>query len=207
MLHDLMRASAIAVLIAASPSALAQAEPPQNSSPEALASPQREMEAEKAMQTPSGKAGKEEPASHAPTEPPLSTMVLLNGVLNVPGALRDTDTTPSKYSAQNAADDKLITLAYTFKTLPDDQRQAIYQALQDQPPVAMLNAPVGTALPFTVATRVVPDRLAARVPATQGYHYAVSDNRVLLISPATRAVVGVFTGTGHATTGKGHGVH
>ncbi|MGE0035390.1 MAG: hypothetical protein AB7S93_07115 [Xanthobacteraceae bacterium] len=202
MLHDLMRASSIALLIAASPAARAQAEPPQGSPPKSLSSPGREAEAEKAMQTPPGKAGKEEPSSHTPTAPPVNTIVLMNGVLAVPGAPRDTDTTPSKYSAQNAADDKLITLAYTFKTLPNDQRQAIYQALEDQPPVTGLNTQIGTALPFTVATQVVPDRLVARVPATQGFHFAVSGERVLLIAPANRVVVGVFTGDGDATTGR-----
>jgi hypothetical protein len=165
------------------------------------------MQADKAMQTPSGKAGKEEPGSHAPSVPATDTMVLVNGALAVPGAPQDTDTVPAKYSAQNAANDKLITLAYTFKALPNDQRQAIYQDLKDEQPVASLNARIGTVLPVTVATRIVPDRLTAKVPATQGYHFAVSDKRVVLISPASRAVVGVFTGTGDSTTGRGDTAH
>ena len=33
---------------------------------------------------------------------------------------------PSKFSAKNAADDKLIVLAYTLKLLTDEQRRAIY---------------------------------------------------------------------------------
>jgi hypothetical protein len=203
-----MRASAIAVLVAvAGPSAWAQSEPLQGSSPESLSSPQQELNADKAMQRPSGKAGKEEPSSHAPTVPPHDTIVLMNGVLAVPGAPQETETTPSKYSARNAADDKLITLAYTFKTLPNDQRQAIYQALEGQSPVASLKARIGTVLPFTVATRAVPEKLAARIPATEGYHFAVSDNRVLLISPVHRVVVGVFTGTDDATTGKRDTAH
>ena len=65
--------------------------------------------------------------------PPNDTVVFVNGTLAVPGAPQHTDTVPAKYSPQNAADDKLITLAYTFKALPDDQRQAIYQALKDEP--------------------------------------------------------------------------
>jgi len=208
MLHDFIRASAVAVLVASSPAAWSQAEPPQGSPSQSLTSPRQEdprqeEAADKAMQTIPGKAGKEEPSSHMPTVPPANTMVLDKGTLTVPGAPQDTDTTPSKYSAQNAADDRLITLAYTFKTLPNDQRQAIYQALENEAPVANLNAKIGTALPFTVATQVVPDRLTTKVPATQGYHFAVSDRRVLLISPAHRVVVGVFTGTGDATTGKG----
>jgi hypothetical protein len=49
------------------------------------------------------------------------------------GAPADSDTVPAKFSAKNAADDKLITVAYTFKKWTDEQRRAIYQALKDQP--------------------------------------------------------------------------
>jgi hypothetical protein len=139
--------------------------------------------------------------------PPINTVVFENGALAVPGAPQDTDTVPSKYSARNAADDKLVTLAYTFKALPNDQRQAIYQALKDKAPVANLNAEIGTALPFTIRTEAVPDQLASQIPATQGYQFAVSDNRVLLIAPMNRAVVGVFNGSGDVTTGRGGSVH
>ncbi len=204
MLHRFMRASSIFLLVAAfSAEAWSQAEPAPGSPARSLSSPRQEVEADKAMKTPSGKAGREEPSSHTPTVPPNDTMVFVNGTLAVPGAPQDTDTAPAKYSAKNAADDKLITLAYTFKMLPNDQRQAVFQALKDEPPVANLNAEIGTVLAFAIATQVVPDRLAAKVPVTQGYYFAVSDNRVLLIEPANRAVVGVFTGTGEATTGKG----
>lgn len=205
MVNALIRASSIVLAVAAGPTmAWSQAAPTQGTTGESLGSPRQEMQADKAMQTPSGKAGKEEPGSHAPSVPATDTMVLVNGALAVPGARQDTDTTPAKYSAQNAADDKLITLAYTFKALPNDQRQAVFQALKDEPPAEGLDAQIGTALPVTVATRIVPDQLASKVPATEGYHFAVSDNRVLLISPASRVVVGVFTGTGDAaTTGKG----
>ena len=158
------------------------------------------------MKRPSGKLGTEEPSSHTPTVPPPETAVLVNGALAVPGASADTDTVPAKFSARNSADDKLITLAYTFKTLPNDQRQAIYQALKAQPAAAYApssQAQVGEVLPFSLDTTAIPAKLAAEVPATKGYQYIVAGNRVLLIAPAGRAVVGVFTGTGDATTGVG----
>jgi hypothetical protein len=40
--------------------------------------------------------------------------------------------------------------------------------------------------------RPVPDDVVARVLQTKDYRYAVADNRVLLVSPVTRYVVGVF---------------
>jgi hypothetical protein len=88
---------------------------------------QQQPQQENAQQTPSGKAGEEEPSSHAPSAQPQQNAAFVNGALAVPGAPANTDTVPAKYSQKNAADDELITTAYTFKTLSDDERRAIYQ--------------------------------------------------------------------------------
>jgi hypothetical protein len=63
-----------------------------------------------------------------PNASPPANAAFVNGALAVPGAPANTDTVPAKFSAKNAADDKLITITYTFKTLTDDDRGAIYQA-------------------------------------------------------------------------------
>src|SRR5258708_12623214 len=119
-----------------------------------------------------------------------SNAVFVNGALAVPGAPANTDTVPAKFSAKNAADDKLIIIAYTFKTLSDEERRAIYQALKDQP-AAAFNADVGTELPPGVELHPVPNEVAARVPQTPGYRYVVAHERVLLVG-TNRIVVGVF---------------
>jgi hypothetical protein len=164
------------------------------------AEPQQQQD--KAQQTPSGKAGKEEPSSHAPTEKPLQDPVLVNGALAVPGAPTDTDTVPAKFSDKNAANDKLVTVAYTFKTLTDEQRRAIYQALKDQPAGSAFNAEVGVVLPPSVELNAMPDEVARRVPQTKGCRYAVANNRVLLVSSA-RVVVGVFPDAKGMEAGEG----
>jgi hypothetical protein len=102
----------------------------------------------------------------------------------------NTDTVPAKFSAKNAADDKLVTIAYTFKTLTDDERRAIYQALKDQPASAF-NGDVGIEVPPGIELRPVPNEVAARVPQTKGYRYAVANDRVLLVG-TSRIVAGVF---------------
>src|SRR5260221_10579170 len=102
----------------------------------------------------------------------------------------NTDTVPAKFSVKNAADDKLIIIAYTFKTLSDEERRAIYQALKGQP-AAAFNADVGTELPPGVELHPVPNEVAARVPQTRGYRYVVANDRVLLVG-TSRIVVGVF---------------
>jgi hypothetical protein len=115
----------------------------------------------------------------------------VNGALAVPGAPANTDTVPAKFSQKNAADDALITVAYTFKTLSDDQRHAIYDALKGQPSASAAKADVGTELPPSVELRPVPDQLAAQVPQTKDYRYAVTQDRVLLVG-TSRIVAGVF---------------
>ena len=160
--------------------------------PPPAAAGQQQMQQERAQQTPSGKTGTEEPSSHAPSPQNAPQDVFVNGALAVPGAPAESDTVPAKFSARNAADDQLITVAYTFKTLTADQRRSIYQALKDQPAGLAFNAEIGTELPLAVDLRAVPDQLIASVPQTRDYRYTVADNRVLLVSPTTRIVVGVF---------------
>src|SRR6266851_4811626 len=105
-----------------------------------------------------------------------SNAVFVNGALAVPGAPANTDTVPAKFSAKNAADDKLIIIAYTFKTLTDEQRRAI-------------------------ELRPVPDEVAARMPQTRDYRYVVANGRVLLVG-TSRIVVGVF-GDANAPVSEG----
>jgi hypothetical protein len=165
--------------------AVAQQPPP-------AAEPQQQQQQEKALQTESGKMGKEEPSSHAPSQKPTDNSVFVNGALAVPGAPANTDTVPSKFSEKNAADDKLSTAAYTFKLLTGEQRTAIYTGLKGQTAGPAFNADIGIELPPSVELRPVPDDVVARVLQTKDYRYAVADNRVLLVSPVTRYVVGVF---------------
>lgn len=201
MRSHLLQTSAIALALLGG-AAIAAAQQP---SPPADARQQsQQSQQEKAQQTPSGKAGTEEPSSNAPTVKPRDDAVLVDGALAVPGAPADTDTVPAKFSEKNAAADKLITVAYTFKALTDEQRLAIYQALKDQPAGPAFNADVGVQVPFAIELRAVPNEVIARVPQTEGYQYAVASDRVLLVSPLNRIVVGVFSDKGPAASeGRG----
>ena len=170
--------------------------------PSPSADPQQRSQQENWQHTDSGKAGKEEPSSHAPAENPPQNAVFVNGALAVPGAPANSDTVPAKFSKKNAADDRLVTVAYTFKNLSDEERRAIYQALKDQPAGRAFNADVGVELPTTVELKPMPDEVAQRVPQTKDYRYAVADNRVLLVSP-TRVVVAAFPDARGIEAGEG----
>ena len=136
----------------------------------------------------------------SPNASPPANVVFVNGALAVPGAPANNDTVPAKFSAKNAADDELITIAYTFKTLTDDERRAIYQSLKDQPAGSAFDADIGTKVPPGIELRPVPDEVAARVPQTRDYRYAVAKDRVLLVG-TSRIVVGVFA---DAPVSEGH---
>ena len=184
MRRELLWASALALVFAGSAGLAAAQQPPTDA--------QQRSQQENAQQTPSGKMGKEEPSSHASTTAqPQPNAAFVNGALAVEGAAANTDTVPAKYSQKNAADDELITTAYTFKTLGDDERRAIYEALKGQPARSAFNADIGTELPPEIELRAVPDDLAARVPQTKDYQYALAHDRVLLVG-TSRVVAGVF---------------
>src|SRR5262249_59085124 len=109
-----------------------------------------------------------EPSSHAAETQPQPNAAFVNGALAVPGAPTDTDTVPAKFSQKNAADDELITIGYTFKTLTGDQRRAIYEALKGQPTGSAFNADVGSnCRPLSSCRQSPPNsRRACRKPAT-----------------------------------------
>jgi len=154
---------------------------------------QKQSEQARKEQTPVSQIGKEETTPRAKTAEPQHGAVLVDGVLAVPGAATDTDTTPSKLSEKKAADDRLVTLAYTLKLLSREERSAIYRALKGQPGGRALKADIGTKLPLGMELRPVPDDLIVRVPQTKGYDYTVAGDTVILVAPLTRAVVGVFS--------------
>jgi hypothetical protein len=155
--------------------------------------PQQRTQQENWQHTPSGKMGKEEPSSHAPSANPLMNAPLVNGSLAVPGAPQNTDTVPAKFSEKNAADDRLPTIAYTFESLNPDQRRAIYAGVKNRVPAGPVALSVGTQVPAQIELLPVPEDVAARVPQTRGYQYIVASNDVLLVSPLMRVVVGAFS--------------
>ena len=175
--------------------------PAQQPSPPADA--QQQSQQEKAQQTQSGKTGTVEPSALAPTDKPPANAVFFNGALAVPDAPANSQTVPAKFSAQNAADDRLVILAYTFKMLSEEERGAIYQALKDQPAGQAFNADIGVELPPAVELHPMPAEVANRVPQTKDYRYAISDNRVLLVAPINRVVVGVFPDAKAIEAGEG----
>lgn len=138
--------------------------------------------------------------SSEPAKPPDAN-VLVNGALAVPGAPADVDTVPSKFSARNAASDKLPITAFRLKGLSDDQRREIAQTLRGQPDLALGPADVadtyvvGSEIPSRVALQAlapVPEALAAKFPGLRGAGFMRAGAKLVLVDLDESLVIGVL---------------
>jgi hypothetical protein len=110
----------------------------------------------------------------------------------VPGTSRDGETAPSKFSDRNAEADRHAIMARPLP-LTDAQRRRIYDVIMSGGPkqqTAEIDAKPATILPGTVALHELPPGLADEVPALRGYKYLKNDDRVVIVSPPNRVVVG-----------------
>jgi hypothetical protein len=134
------------------------------------------------------------------TAKPQPGAVFVNGALAVPGAPANTETVPAKFSEQNAADDRLPTWGYTFRHLTPEQRRAIYQSIAAKnagSATGGLNpdtyAVVGAVLPDSLPLQPPPAGVADQIAGVNRYMAAMIGDKVVLVEPASRSVVGVFT--------------
>jgi hypothetical protein len=118
----------------------------------------------------------------------------VNGSLAVPGASQQMQDTPAKYSAKNAADDKTPTMAWPVP-LTDEQKRAIHDRLASAAaPVVPLQAKPSDALPAWVdmqgLVQDLPPDLKEKVPFVSDYKYVNTPDKILLVNPRERIVVG-----------------
>jgi hypothetical protein len=104
------------------------------------------------------------------------------------------DTMPAKYSAKNAADDKLPLGSYRLKHLTDDQRHAIYRAVRGAAPGggANIHPQVGALVPSSAGLAPLPADVTSQVPDTRDLKFTIAQDKVVLIDPVNMMVVGVL---------------
>jgi hypothetical protein len=143
-------------------------------------------------------------AQVAPGEPksvstPQTGPAFVNGALAAPGADKDAQTVPAKFSAKNDAEDHLPVIAFTFKNMSDEQKRAIVASVKD----AKTSPPKGPAAPEAYATpsmqlpalsdiRALPDSITSQMPELKPYRYATIGDKVLLVAPTNMVVVSVL---------------
>ena len=144
-----------------------------------------------------GRTGKEEPTSHAPSVAQgESPAPLVNGAWNVPGAADDSQTVPAKFSQRNDGIDKLPILGMSLD-LSDAQKRSIADAVRGvNAPVATSTAKVSDERAMNVTVQELP--ASAGDPNLRTFRYVRLGDRILLIEPANRFVVGKIVASGTA---------
>lgn len=127
--------------------------------------------------------------------------IFVNGVLIVPAAPTDVDIAPVEVSTRNAADDTLPIAGYVLKHLTDRQRRTIIQSVLSKQPTkaAMASADsyalVGALVPTSVALdglSPLPEKVVASLPELTTVMFTISGEKLLLINPRIRLVIGVL---------------
>jgi len=132
--------------------------------------------------------GAEEPGSHPAASADPNAFV--NGKLNVPGAPEDGQTVPSKFSARNAALDKVPTMAAPV-ALTDEQKHRITEgAAKANVPVAIFDAKPADVLPATTQTAELPADVKSSVPMASDLQYIRLKDKVLLVRAPNMTVIG-----------------
>ena len=155
---------------------------PSNAAPTAS----QDGQGDRATHSVSGRGGKEEPGSHAPTQ---NDAVLVNGAWNVAGAPADSQTIPAKFSKRNDAIDHVPIMAMAALAFSDEQKRSIIDAVRGaNPPVQSTSAKPAEELPIGITVQDWP--AAASDPAFAKMKYVRAQDRILLVEPNNRVVIG-----------------
>jgi hypothetical protein len=160
----------------------------------ALAEPNHQQKADEALQNPV-QSGRVEPSATntAAKEQQPEGPVLVNGAWNVNGAPKDSQTIPAKFSRRNDTIDKKPIIAMRLESLDEAQRKAIAAAIgKANAKVVSIKSGVSQELPAATEMSELPKE-AADMPALAGMKYVQLQDRILLVDPANRIVVGEIT--------------
>jgi hypothetical protein len=141
-----------------------------------------------------GRTGVEEPTVNQAPKPGAEAGIFVDGRLNVPNAPAETSTTPAKVSRHNAQLDETPIMA-RGPQLTDAQRKLIVERVMAAggPPPAQIEAFPTVQLPAGVEMHPWPDDIAGQVPDIRDTKYVKLSDKVLVVRPATRIVVGEIT--------------
>jgi hypothetical protein len=149
----------------------------------------QDQKAKEAQQTPAGKLGTEEPSSRADLKKDWEGPPLVNGAWAVMGAPADMQTVPAKFSARNSALDATPILAHPLP-IDDAERTRIAGAIKaaDRPVAAVKLGPAQL-VPLDVDLNPLPQEFAGH-PMLDGLAFVRLEDRILLVQPRNRVVVG-----------------
>jgi len=133
---------------------------------------------------------KQEPSAKNKPDTHPAPGVFVDGALAVPGAPAESQTRPAKFSAANDAQDKIPIMA-RGPQLTVEQKKLIADALRQAPSSTQAGeAAPATELPATVELQEWPSGLVDQVPAVRGTKYVRVADRIMIVQPPNRIVVG-----------------
>jgi hypothetical protein len=137
-----------------------------------------------------GRDGVEEPSVKQAPKPGAESGVFVDGRLNVPNAPAETSTTPSKVSQHNQQLDDIPIMA-RGPQLTDAQRKLIVErVIAAGGPPAQVDAFLTAELPAGVEMHAWPSDVVGQMPSLRDTKYVELSNKILVVRPETRVVVG-----------------
>jgi hypothetical protein len=100
-------------------------------------------------------------------------------------------TMPAKFDPDVAARDRVPIMARPLPLSPEQKRQIYDSVMNDaQIPSMATDASPATILPPTVEFGALPAGMEDQIPAVRGYKFVKLQDKVLIVAPANRVVVG-----------------
>jgi hypothetical protein len=144
------------------------------------------------------RAGTQEPSAKVQGTSKDENASFDKGTLVAPGAPNDVDTAPAKWSARTAGDDALPIAAYALRHLTEDQKRAITLSVSRakraetvQSDFAIVGAEVPTAVALN-GMQPLSESVVASIPELRVVMYTTVGDKLVLINPRTRVVIGVL---------------
>jgi len=148
-------------------------------------------QADQPAQNPGSAKGDTQPAG---SEPPHGNAGA-TGDTQSPGPIGSgPQTMPAKFDENVAARDRLPIMARPLP-LTDEQKKQVFHSVMNNAQVAAehTGGTPATILPANVELNPLPSGMEEQIPVLRGFKYVKLQDRVLLVSPANRVVVGEIT--------------
>jgi hypothetical protein len=124
-------------------------------------------------------------APDATTDPTPTTGTAAAGPIGATG-----ETMPAKFSAENAALDKMPIMGHPLP-LTDAEKRFVYEKAADtEAETRAIDTEPANMLPADVKLHDLPDPVVERIPALKGYKFVKLTDKIVIVSAPNRIVVG-----------------
>jgi hypothetical protein len=126
--------------------------------------------------------------SSAPNAP--DAQAASSNLPDVIGSWPNSQAYPAKFSQQNDRLDKLPVMAHQIPLTDAQKRRIVETVKQQNAPVETVAAAPSQMLPYNISLQPLPNSLATEIPILDHLSYIRVPNKILLVMPANKIVVG-----------------